>query len=38
MREPCLDPEAGESITQVLDRLLADHPALPMLRMMLQPI
>ena len=33
-----LDPEAGESITQALDRLLADHPALATLKMMLRPV
>lgn len=33
-----LDPEAGESIIEALDRLLADHPALATLKMMLRPV
>lgn len=33
-----LDPEAGESLSEALDRLLADHPARPMLKMMLRPL
>ena len=33
-----LDPEAGESLSEALDRLLADHPALLTLKMMLRPV
>jgi hypothetical protein len=33
-----LDPEAGESLSEALDRLLAGHPALPFLTMMLRPL
>jgi hypothetical protein len=32
-----LDPEAGESPAEALDRLLAGHPALPTLKMRLRP-
>ena len=33
-----LDPEAGESLSEALDRLLAGHPALSTLRMMRRPV
>lgn len=33
-----LDPEAGESPAEALDRLLAGHPALPTLKMILRPV
>jgi len=32
------DPEEGESLSEALDRLLAGHPALPTLKMMLRPM
>jgi hypothetical protein len=33
-----LDPNAGESLSEALDRLLVGHPALLTLKMMLRPV
>lgn len=32
------DPSLGESVPKALDRLLAGHPALPTLKMLLRPV
>lgn len=36
--ESWIDPSVGESFTEALERLLPDHPALPVLKMLLRPV
>ena len=33
-----IDPSVSESFTEALDRLLAGHPALPVLKMLYRPV